>query len=55
MEITSLSINCLFTPQDLGEKQALIYVDSTPLAVCHNKRIYRHKTFEGIAEAVKHR
>jgi hypothetical protein len=25
-------------------------IDSTSLAVCHNKRIYRHKTFKGSAE-----
>jgi hypothetical protein len=37
----------------LGEKTGLYYVDSTPLEVCHNKRIYRHKTFEGIAERGK--
>lgn len=36
-----------------GEKTGLYYVDSTPLKVCHNKRIYRHKTFEGIAERGK--
>lgn len=33
----------------LGEKTGLYYVDPTPLKVCHNKRIYRHKTFQGIA------
>ncbi|WP_028389283.1 IS982 family transposase [Legionella fairfieldensis] len=37
----------------LGKKTGLYYVDSTPLAVCHNKRIYRHKTFDGIAERGK--
>lgn len=37
----------------LGEKTGLYYVDSTPLKVCHNKRIYRHKTFKGIAERGK--
>ncbi|HHS8251926.1 TPA: IS982 family transposase [Legionella anisa] len=37
----------------LGENTGLYYVDSTPLAVCHNKRIYRHKTFKGIAERGK--
>ncbi|MGP5440435.1 transposase, partial [Psychrobacter faecalis] len=25
------------------------YIDSTKIAVCHNKRIYRHKVFEGLA------
>lgn len=37
----------------LGRKTGLYYVDSTPLAVCHNKRIYRHKTFKGIAQRGK--
>ena len=36
-----------------GEKTGYYYVDSTPLEVCHNKRIYRHKTFKGIAERGK--
>jgi hypothetical protein len=26
------------------------YIDSTPLEVCKNQRIYRHKTFKGLAE-----
>lgn len=25
------------------------YIDSTPIPVCHNKRIYRHKVFKGLA------
>ena len=29
------------------------YVDSTPLKVCHNKRIPRHKTFKGMANRGK--
>jgi hypothetical protein len=27
--------------------------DSTPLKVCHNRRIYRHKVFKGYAERGK--
>ncbi len=37
----------------LGEKTGLYYVDSTPLKICHNKRIYWHKTFDEITERGK--
>ena len=26
----------------------IAFIDSTPLAVCHNRRIYRHKVFDGL-------
>jgi hypothetical protein len=29
------------------------YIDSTPIPVCHNKRIYRHKVFKDLAERGK--
>lgn len=32
-----------------GECTGISFVDSTPLRVCKNKRIFNHKTFEGIA------
>ena len=32
-----------------GKKSGLYYVGSTALAVCNNKRIARHKAFEGLA------
>lgn len=32
-----------------GKKTGEYYADSTHFAVCKNKRIYRHKTFEGLA------
>lgn len=36
-----------------GRVSGIAFVDSTPLAVCHNKRIRRHKTFEGLARRGK--
>lgn len=49
----------IFTPllayllSRLGQKTGLYYVDSTALKVCHNRRIGRHKTFQGIAQRGK--
>lgn len=37
-----------------GEETGLYYVDSTPLKICNNRRIYRNKVFRGIAERGKH-
>lgn len=31
-------------------RTGVYYIDSTPLEVCKNQRIYRHKTFTGLAE-----
>ena len=33
----------------LGECSGISFVDSTPIRVCKNKRIFNHKTFKGIA------
>lgn len=33
----------------LGQTRGLAFIDSTPLPVCHNKRIFQHKVFQGLA------
>ena len=33
--------------------RGIAWVDSTPIRVCHNRRISRHRTFEGIAQRGK--
>lgn len=37
-----------------GKKTDLYYIDSSPIKVCHNRRIYKHKVFAGIATRGKH-
>ncbi len=39
-----------FLTKNYSEKTDVYYIDSTPLEVCKNQRIYRHKTFKGLAE-----
>lgn len=36
-----------------GKATGFYFTDSTDLPVCHNRRIYNHKTFKGIAERGK--
>lgn len=36
-----------------GKATGLYYTDSTDLPVCHNRRIFQHKTFKGITERGK--
>lgn len=35
--------------ESLSDCSGISFVDSTPLRVCHNRRLYQHKTFKGIA------
>ena len=34
----------------MGKCTGINYIDSTPLRVCHNRRIHQHKVFRGIAD-----
>jgi hypothetical protein len=36
--------------QQMGHCTGISFVDSTPLRVCHNRRIHSHKVFTGIAQ-----
>ena len=39
----------VFLRLSMGSCTGISFVDSTPLAVCHNRRIYRHRVFDGWA------
>jgi hypothetical protein len=36
-----------------GKPTGIGFIDSTPLKVCHNRRIYQHRVFKGYAERGK--
>ena len=37
----------------LGQSTGISFIDSTPIRVCRNKRIFNHKVFDGIAQRGK--
>ncbi len=37
----------------LGDCTGISFIDSTPIRVCKNKRIFNHKVFEGLAQKGK--
>lgn len=39
----------LYLLSRLGKTRGIAFIDSTPIPVCHNKRIFHHKVFEGMA------
>ena len=44
-----LLLLCAYLQNRFGRSTGIAFVDSTPLAVCHNRRISRHKVFKGLA------
>ena len=40
---------CAYLCTRLVMATAITFTDSIPLAVCHNRRLYRHKVFDGLA------
>ena len=46
---TALEGLCLYLYSRLAVTTGIAFIDSTPLPVCHNRRIGRHKVFSGLA------
>jgi len=44
---------CVYMYLTRWRQTGIAFVDSTPISVCHNKRIRRHKTFAGLAHRGK--
>lgn len=44
---------CVYMYLQRGQITGIAFVDSTPISVCHNKRIRRHRTFDGLARRGK--
>lgn len=40
---------CLYLKTRLGPVSGISFIDATSLSVCHNRRIERHRVFEGLA------
>ena len=50
---TVLTLLSCYLHTRYGQPTGLAFIDSTPLPVCHNRRIPRHRTFAGLAERGK--
>ncbi len=46
---TALEGLCLYLYSRLAATTGIAFIDATPLPVCHNRRIGRHKVFSGLA------
>ena len=46
---SALPAMCLYLRVRFGQGTGVAFIDSTPLAVCHNRRIGRHRVFAGMA------
>jgi hypothetical protein len=44
---------CVYLQKQYGRCTGISFLDSTPLVVCHNRRIHQHKVFAGLAERGK--
>jgi len=44
---------CVYLKTRLGQNKGIAFIDSTPIAVCHNRRIQNHKVFENLAQRGK--
>jgi hypothetical protein len=44
---------CAYLQSQKADFDGIGFVDSTPIVVCHHKRIYGHKVFKGLAEIGK--
>lgn len=53
MKAVNLHFSIFIKTLCLWENTGISYIDSTPIRVCKNKRISRHKVFDGIAEIGK--
>lgn len=53
MQSVALPMTIFLKTCCLGESTGISFVDSTPVRVCKNKRIPRHKVFDGIAQRGK--
>ncbi len=46
---SALPAMCLYLRVRFGQGTGVAFIDSTPLSVCHNRRIGRHRVFAGMA------
>ena len=53
MPYALLPLLCFLQQRCLSQPTGIQYIDSTPLVVCHNRRIRQHKTFDGLAQRGK--
>lgn len=53
MKAVNLHFSIFIKTLCIGECTGISYIDSTPIRVCKNKRISRHKVFDGIAQIGK--
>jgi hypothetical protein len=50
---TTLGPLCAYLQTCFGDCSGISFVDSTPLVVCHNRRIGQHRVFRGLAQRGK--